>query len=70
MVSFIQFVVDDDTSLNSSIFPSGTYSMTLLSISAMVALVSTDILQPGLLDKDFFDTPDLSITIWYLYCGW
>ncbi len=60
-VSFILFVADDDTSLNSSFFPSWNDSMTLLSFSPMVALVSTDILQPKLLDKDFFDTPDLCI---------
>ncbi len=41
--SFILFVVDDDTSLNSSFIPSWTDSMTLLSFSPMVALVSSDI---------------------------
>ncbi len=66
MVSVILFLADDDTSLNSSIFPSLTDSITLSSFSAMVASGTTDLLQPELVDNNFFDTPDLSITIWYL----
>jgi hypothetical protein len=66
VVSVILFLADDDTSLNSSIFPSLTDSITLSSFSAMVASGTTDLLQPELVDNNFFDTPDLSITIWYL----
>ncbi len=44
--------------------------MVAMAVAVMVGVAVSDISRPELLDKDLFDTPDLSITFLYLYCGW